>query len=142
MGDLRTGIGIWSSRYMDPKGSAQYASALQATGQIDQFVLWDQLTSWWPNSLWTPENTVLATQVPDMDSLQDPFATAAFALSGVDDLGFAVCTDALRREPAEMAQTMLTLATATRGRGRCVWAPARCGTSRRSAGSARWGSSG
>ena len=117
MGDLRTGIGIWSSRFMDPTGSAQYAAALQATGQIDQFVLWDQLTSWWPNALWTPENTVLAAQVPDMDSLQDPFATTAFALAGVDQLGFAICTDALRREPAEMAQTMLTLATATDGRG-------------------------
>lgn len=115
MSDVRTGIGIWASRYMNPKDSAQYARALQQAGHIDQFVLWDQLTSWWPNLLWTQENTPLAAAVPDMDSLQDPFATAAFALAGVDDLGFAVCTDALRREPAEMAQTLLTLAMATEG---------------------------
>ncbi|MBN9735601.1 MULTISPECIES: LLM class flavin-dependent oxidoreductase [unclassified Pseudonocardia] len=114
--DIRTGIGIWASRFLDPTGAADSARALQATGQVDQFVLWDQMTSWWPNSLWTPENTPLADQIPDMDSLQDPFATAAFALAGVDRLGFAVCTDATRREPPELAQTMLTLAMATRGR--------------------------
>ncbi|MFR9806815.1 LLM class flavin-dependent oxidoreductase [Pseudonocardia sp. RS010] len=114
--DVRTGIGIWASRYLDPRGASEYAEALEATGQIDQFVLWDQMTSWWPNSLWTPENTPLAAMIPDMDSLQDPFATAAFALAGVDRLGFAVCTDATRREPAELAQTMLTLAMATEGR--------------------------
>ena len=113
--DVRTGIGIWASRYLDPRGAGDYAKALQATGQVDQFVLWDQMTSWWPNSLWTPENTPLAAQIPDMDSLQDPFATAAFALAGVDELGFAVCTDATRREPPELAQTMLTLAMATQG---------------------------
>ncbi|HEY1972069.1 MAG TPA: LLM class flavin-dependent oxidoreductase [Pseudonocardia sp.] len=116
MNGIRTGIGIWSSRYLDPRGAAEYARGLQAAGHIDQFVLWDQLTSWWPNSLWTPENTPLAQAVPDMDSLQDPFATTAFALGGVDRLGFAVCTDAVRREPAELAQTMLTLAMATEGR--------------------------
>lgn len=113
--DVRTGIGIWGSRFLDPRASGDYAKALEATGQIDQFALWDQITSWWPNSLWTPENTPLAAQVPDMDSLQDPFATAAFALAGVDKLGFAVNTDATRREPAELAQTLLTLAMATEG---------------------------
>jgi phthiodiolone/phenolphthiodiolone dimycocerosates ketoreductase len=117
MSDIRTGIGIWSSRHLDPRTAADYAKGLDAAGHIDQFVLWDQLTSWWPNSLWTPENTPLAGVVPDMDSLQDPFATAAFALGGTDRLGFAVCTDATRREPPELAQTLLTLAQATTGKG-------------------------
>lgn len=101
--DIRTGIGIWASRFLDPTGAADSARALQATGQVDQFALWDQMTSWWPNCLWTPENTPLADQIPDMDSLQDPFATAAFALAGVDRLGFAMCTDATRREPPELS---------------------------------------
>lgn len=112
---IRTGIGIWSSRYLDPRGTAQYAQGLEAAGHIDQFVVWDQLTSWWPNKMWLPENTPLAAQAPDMDSLQDPFATVAFGLTGVKKLGWGVATDAIRREPAELAQTMLTLAMATEG---------------------------
>jgi phthiodiolone/phenolphthiodiolone dimycocerosates ketoreductase len=115
MKDLRAGVGIWASRHLDPRVAGPYARALQATGQIDYGVLWDQLTSWWPNLLWTPENTPLARQAPDIDSLQDPFVTAAFALGEADRLGIAVCTDAVRREPPELAQTMLTLAAASEG---------------------------
>jgi phthiodiolone/phenolphthiodiolone dimycocerosates ketoreductase len=57
----------------------------------------------------------LATEFPDIDSLQDPFVTMAFALSAVDRLGFAICTDASRRDAPELAQTMLTLAASTAG---------------------------
>jgi phthiodiolone/phenolphthiodiolone dimycocerosates ketoreductase len=57
----------------------------------------------------------LAAELPDINSLQDPFATMAFALSGVDGLGFAICTDALRRDAPELAQTMLTSAASTTG---------------------------
>lgn len=115
MNEIRAGIGIWASRHIDPKLAGPYAAALQATGQIDYAVIWDQLTSWWPNKLFVPENTPLAAEFPDIDSLQDPFATMAFALSAVDQLGFAICTDALRRDAPELAQTMLTLASSTSG---------------------------
>src|SRR5262249_7085877 len=57
---------------------------------------------WVPNKLFTPENTPLAAEFPDIDSLQDPFATMAFALGAVDRLGFAICTDALRRDAPEL----------------------------------------
>jgi phthiodiolone/phenolphthiodiolone dimycocerosates ketoreductase len=114
---LRTGMGIWGSRYLSPKLAAEAAQGIEGLGRgaVDQFVLWDQLTNWWPQALWEPAVTPLAEMIPDLDSLQDPFTTAAFALSGVSDLGFAVCTDAIRREPAELAQTMLTLSMATTG---------------------------
>jgi len=115
---VRTGMGIWGSRYLSPKLATEAAQGIEAVGRgaVDQFVLWDQLTNWWPQALWEPGVTPLAGMVPDVDSLQDPFTTAAFALAGVSDLGFAICTDATRREPAELAQTMLTLAAATTGR--------------------------
>ena len=113
---LRTGIGIWASRHMSPKVATEAAAGIEATGVVDQFVLWDQLTNWWPQALWEPAVTGLAELVPDVDSLQDPFLTAAFGLAGVERTGVAVCTDAVRREPAELAQTMLTLAMATEGR--------------------------
>jgi phthiodiolone/phenolphthiodiolone dimycocerosates ketoreductase len=115
MSDVRAGIAVWASRHISPKVAGPYAQALQATGQIDYAVIWDQLTSWFPNALWTRENSPLAEHFPDIDSLQDPFATMAFALSAVDKLGFAVCTDATRRDAPELAQTMLTLASATEG---------------------------
>jgi len=98
--------------------ATEAAAGIEAVGAgaVDQFVLWDQLTNWWPQALWEPAATALAEMIPDVDSVTDPFATAAFALAGVENLGFAICTDAIRREPAELAQTMLTLSMATTGR--------------------------
>lgn len=115
MSDVRAGIAVWASRHVGPKVAGPYAAALQATGQIDYAVIWDQLTSWFPNKLFTPENSPLAAQFSDIDSLQDPFVTMAFAMSAVDKLGFSICTDATRRDPPELAQMMLTLASATEG---------------------------
>lgn len=106
---------MWASRHVSPKLAAHFAQKMEATGHVDQFVIWDQLMNWFPQALWQPEHTPLAGAFPDVDSIQDPFAAAAFGLSAVERIGFAVCTDSLRREPAELAQTMLTLAMATEG---------------------------
>lgn len=103
MSEVHTGIGLWLSRHLSPKFAIAQAKAMEATGQIDQFVLWDQLTSWWPQALWDPSITPLASMIPDVDSSPDPFAASAFALSAVEKLGFAVCTDASRRDPPELA---------------------------------------
>ncbi|MEA2169446.1 MAG: phthiodiolone/phenolphthiodiolone dimycocerosates ketoreductase [Solirubrobacteraceae bacterium] len=117
MPELKTGVGLWASRWVTPKLGAQFATTMQETGTIDQMVIWDQLMNWFPQALWTPENSPMAAAVPDVDSVADPFTAMAFALSAVDDMGFAICCDALRREPAEMAQALLTLAMATEGQG-------------------------
>jgi phthiodiolone/phenolphthiodiolone dimycocerosates ketoreductase len=115
--ELKTGVGLWASRHLSPKMGAAFAQAMKETGTIDQMVIWDQLMNWFPQALWEPENTPLAAVFKDVDSVSDPFTAMAFALSGVDDMGFAICCDALRREPAEMAQALLTLAMATEGQG-------------------------
>jgi phthiodiolone/phenolphthiodiolone dimycocerosates ketoreductase len=117
MPELKTGVGIWSSRHLNPKVSAQFAQILEADPHIDQLVVWDQLMNWFPQALWEPANTPLAAMFDDVDSIADPFLITAFALSAVEKLGFAICCDALRREPAEMAQSLLTLAMATEGQG-------------------------
>src|SRR5882757_9475203 len=83
--NIQAGVALWASRHVDPKVAGPFAKGLQDAGQIDQFVVCDQLNCWWPNALWTSENTPLAEMAPDADSLQDPFATAAFALSAVDE---------------------------------------------------------
>ena len=117
MQDIRTGLGVWSMRYHSPKIAGQLAKAIEATGQVDQIVLWDELTGWWPQALWEPSVTPLARHIPDLDSFPDAFTTCAFALSAVEKIGFSICTDASRRDPPELAQMMLALATATEGKG-------------------------
>lgn len=117
MSELQMGVGLWASRHVSPKFGAHFAQVMKDTGSIDQAVIWDQLMNWFPQALWEPANAPMAAMFGDVDSAGDPFTTMAFALSGVDDLGFAICTDALRREPAEMAQALLTLAMATTGQG-------------------------
>ena len=140
MPELQTGVGLWASRHITPKIGAQFAQTMEATGAIDQMVIWDQLMSWFPQALWEPENTPMAAALPDVDSLSDPFTAMAFALAGLDDIGFAICCDALRREPAEMAQALLTLAMATEGQGQPLPRRRRgCATSSRSGASARSG---
>jgi phthiodiolone/phenolphthiodiolone dimycocerosates ketoreductase len=110
---VRTGIGLWGNRFVPPQMTMDYARSLEATGHIDQLVVWDQLNSWFPNSLWKPEYTPLAAMLPDVDSSSDPFATIAFGLAATENMGWAVATDALRRQAPELAQTVLTLAGAT-----------------------------
>jgi phthiodiolone/phenolphthiodiolone dimycocerosates ketoreductase len=115
--ELMTGVGLWASRHMTPKVSTQLGQILDQDPNVDQAVVWDQLMNWFPQALWKPENTPQAAVLPDVDSIADPFTTIAFALADAENLGFAVCCDALRREPAEMCQTLLTLAMATEGQG-------------------------
>jgi phthiodiolone/phenolphthiodiolone dimycocerosates ketoreductase len=38
---------------MGPKVFGQIASAIQQSGVVDYFQVWDQLTSWYPQGLWT-----------------------------------------------------------------------------------------
>jgi phthiodiolone/phenolphthiodiolone dimycocerosates ketoreductase len=114
---LKTGVGLWASRHLTPKIGAQFAQVMEETGSVDQMVIWDQLMNWFPQALWEPANSPLAAVFPDVDSVSDPFTAMAFALSATDKLGFAICTDSLRREPAEMTQALLTLAMATEGQG-------------------------
>lgn len=71
---------------MSPKLSGQFATVLEADEHIDQLVVWDQLMNWFPQALWKEENTPLAAALPDVDSIQDPFLSTAFALSAVEEL--------------------------------------------------------
>ncbi|MGH8991320.1 MAG: LLM class flavin-dependent oxidoreductase [Acidimicrobiia bacterium] len=96
-------------RQVPPQAAGQFAQALESSGVVDQFQAWDQLTSWYPQGLWTPANAPAAAAFPDCDSFQDAFVSAAFAAAMTGDLGVTVSTDATRRGPAELLQTMLTL---------------------------------
>ena len=115
MPELMTGAGLWASRHVSPKTGAQVAQVMEETGSIDQMIVWDQIMNWFPQAIWEPEYAPMAEVFPDVDSVADGFTALAFALSGTDKLGFGIGCDALRREPAEMAQALLTMAMATEG---------------------------
>jgi phthiodiolone/phenolphthiodiolone dimycocerosates ketoreductase len=61
--------------------------------------------------MWAPEYTGLAALLPDVDSFPDPFAMASLHLAATDRLGVTLATDAIRRGPAEVMQSMLTLSS-------------------------------
>lgn len=103
-------------RAVPPQVAGQFAEALEASGVVDDFHVGDQLVSWITRQLWKPENTPLANAVSDPDSFADAFLSAAYVTAKSQKLGLAVSTDAIRRGPAELMQTMLTLAAATEGR--------------------------
>src|SRR6516225_1785801 len=91
---VETGIGIfWALRELDPRSGGELAGLMAQSGAVDEVVIWDQMTSWWPNALWTPDVTAQASQLKDIDALSDPFITIAFALAANENLGWAVSTD-------------------------------------------------
>jgi phthiodiolone/phenolphthiodiolone dimycocerosates ketoreductase len=114
--ELDAPIGL--SRYLPPGAIAETARAYEASGVIGSVSVWDQLNFFHPRSLWTEENTPMAALIPDIDSFPDAFATLAYASCAAPGLGITVATDAVRRSPAELTQTMLTLQNMTGGKAR------------------------
>jgi phthiodiolone/phenolphthiodiolone dimycocerosates ketoreductase len=104
---------IGLSRYIPAQAIADTARAYGASGVIDSVSVWDQLVFFHPRSLWTPENSPLAAVLPDLDSFPDPFMTLAYASCAAPGLGTSIATDAVRRSPAELLQSMLTLQNMT-----------------------------
>jgi phthiodiolone/phenolphthiodiolone dimycocerosates ketoreductase len=112
---VRTAVPIMIDRYLPAEAYGRVAEALQASGVVDQLQAWDQLTSWYPPSLWTPENSPMARVLPDLDSFPDVWAMTAYGAARAPELGIAISTDSIRKGPAEMAQSALTLANITKG---------------------------
>ncbi|HYF24336.1 MAG TPA: LLM class flavin-dependent oxidoreductase, partial [Baekduia sp.] len=106
---------LTSDRFSPPAAFAQLATAAQGSGVVDEPLVWDQLTNFWPRQMWTPEHTPMAAVLPDLDSYADAFAISAY-VAAAPRMGLTISTDAIRRGPAEMAQTMMTLANLTEGR--------------------------
>jgi phthiodiolone/phenolphthiodiolone dimycocerosates ketoreductase len=106
---VETAIVVDASRHAPLSMFADRVKALEASGVVDYAHVWDQLTSWWPREMWNTDNTPLAALMPDIDSFPDSFAMAAVGAHAAPGLGMCVSTDALRRGPAELMQTMLTI---------------------------------
>jgi phthiodiolone/phenolphthiodiolone dimycocerosates ketoreductase len=113
---IETALMLNADRYLSPGVLGQVAKSYQASGVVDFFHVADQMNGWWPPHLWSAENTPLAAVVPDPDSSGDAVAVLAYASALAPGMGVTVSTDAIRRGPAEMMQTMLTLANMSGGR--------------------------
>lgn len=92
------------------------ARGIEASGVVDYLQGWDQLSSMYPPQCWTTENSPMAAFLPDLDSFPDFVAMLSAATVATPGLGTVLSTDAVRRGPAELMQTMLTMANLTQGR--------------------------
>lgn len=86
-------------------------------GRYHSVWLPDHMVSFWPDSIWTPEFTDLATASPSPHRHLDGMAVAAAAaaLTGTVPLATSV-VDTVRRHPAMLAQSALTIDHLARGR--------------------------
>jgi phthiodiolone/phenolphthiodiolone dimycocerosates ketoreductase len=107
--EVETAIVVDASRHTPLSTFVDRIKALEATRVVDYVHIWDQLTSWWPREMWNPDVTPLATTIPDIDSFPDSFALGALGAYETPDLGMCISSDAIRRGPAELMQTMLTI---------------------------------
>ena len=95
---------------------AERVRALDASGVVDYIQMWDQMVGWNPPCLWTPEKTPMAAALPDLDSYADWFPMVGYAAAVAPNMSTAISLDSLRRAPAELVQSMLTLANITKGK--------------------------
>ncbi len=118
MSELTLSAPVPFSRWLPPQATAQAAREMEASGLVDDILIWDQITWFFPQSLWRRENlpTGFIDAMPDPDSFPDAFATAAYVLGQVPGLGVSISTESVRRGPLELMQTMLTLADMTERR--------------------------
>ena len=113
---IETILPINADRTLPPAALAQMARTIGDSGVVDHFQVWDQMMGWWPPGMWNTRNAPPAAMVPDLDSTGDFAAVLAYAMAAAPGMGATVSTDAIRRGPAEMLQTMMTLANMGEGK--------------------------
>lgn len=87
------------------------------SGRYHSIWLPDHLVSFWPDSIWTPEFTDLATVSPSPHRHLDGMAVAAAAAVLTHRTPLATCVvDTVRRHPVMLAQTALTIDHLSGGR--------------------------
>ncbi len=87
------------------------------SGRYHSIWLPDHMVSFWPDSIWTPEFTDLATTSPSPHRHLDGLAVAAAAAVLTKNVPIATSVvDTVRRHPASLAQTALTIQHLSRGR--------------------------
>jgi len=101
-----------------PPAQAAVAAAARREEQGFDAVWWvDHFLHWFPNEIWTPDLVPQAASQPSPHVWFDPFPVIAAAAGATTGIGLGVgVTDVVRRHPALLAQTALTLDHVTEGR--------------------------
>lgn len=87
------------------------------TGRYHSVWMPDHMVSFWPDALWTPEFTDLATVSPSPHRHLDALAVAAAAAVLTERVPLATSVvDTVRRHPASLAQSALTIDHLSKGR--------------------------
>jgi phthiodiolone/phenolphthiodiolone dimycocerosates ketoreductase len=87
------------------------------SGRYHSVWLPDHMVSFWPDAIWTPEFTDLATVSPSPHRYLDSLAVAAAVAVRTTRVPIATSVvDTVRRHPASLAQTALTIDHLSRGR--------------------------
>lgn len=87
------------------------------SGRYHSIWLPDHMVSFWPDSIWTPEFTDLATISPSPHRHLDGLAVAAAAAVQTQQVPIAMSVvDTVRRHPSLLAQTALTIDHLAKGR--------------------------
>jgi phthiodiolone/phenolphthiodiolone dimycocerosates ketoreductase len=87
------------------------------SGRYHSIWLPDHMVSFWPDSIWTPEFTDLATSSPSPHRHLDALAVAGAVAVQTKNVPIATSVvDTVRRHPAMLAQTALTLDHLSKGR--------------------------
>jgi phthiodiolone/phenolphthiodiolone dimycocerosates ketoreductase len=103
---LRTSLPLDLSRLDDLDG-----------GRYHSIWLSDHMVSFWPDSIWTPEFTDLASASPSPHRHLDGLAVASAAAVLTQNVPLvSAVVDTVRRHPAMLAQTALTIDHLSRGR--------------------------
>ena len=87
------------------------------SGRYHSIWLPDHMVSFWPDSIWTPEFTDLATVSPSPHRNLDAMAVASAAAVLTRNVPIATSVvDTVRRHPAMLAQAALTISHLSKGR--------------------------
>ena len=87
------------------------------SGRYHSIFIPDHMVSFWPDSIWTPEFTDLATVSPSPHRHLDAMAVAGAVAVLTKKVKLMTCVvDTVRRHPAMLAQTALTIDHLARGR--------------------------
>lgn len=113
---VKTAMVYLGLRAQPPGAVVPYAQMLEQTGVVDYLWQWDVIAGWVPPFMWTPEQIPAAATLPDCYSWYDMRIQMGMAAAASDRLGLLGVMPTLRHGPAELMQSMMTLADISEGK--------------------------
>jgi phthiodiolone/phenolphthiodiolone dimycocerosates ketoreductase len=92
------------------------ANTIRQSGVVDHVEVSDQPVGFLPPCLWNEANAPAAAIIDEPDSLDAGIVTATIAATSAPGLGLTIGTDCIRTPPAELVQTMWSLAKLRKGK--------------------------